>query len=48
MSSLSSLQSPWVPELEALFEDVKVIAPGNAYDVIGCDFILLFSKHLII
>lgn len=28
-------QSPWVPELAALFDDIKAIAPGNAYDVIG-------------
>lgn len=42
--NLSSLQSPWVPELEALFEDVKVIAPGNAYDVIGCDSILFLCQ----
>lgn len=29
------LQSPWISELAALFDDIKKIAPGNAYDVIG-------------
>ena len=28
-------QGPWVPEMRALFEDVKKIAPKAAYDVIG-------------
>jgi len=28
-------QSPWIQQLEALFEDVKKIAPGNSYEVIG-------------
>ena len=28
-------QSPWVPEIKALFEDVKRIAPKAAYDIIG-------------
>lgn len=28
-------QSPWLPELSALFDDIKKIAPGNAYEVIG-------------
>ena len=30
-----TLESPWVPELEELFEAVKKIAPGNAAEVIG-------------
>ena len=29
------LQSPWLPELAALFDDVRKIAPGNAAEVIG-------------
>ena len=29
------VQGPWVPEMRALFEDVKKIAPKAAYDVIG-------------
>ena len=28
-------QSPWLPELSAIFDDIKKIAPGNAYDVMG-------------
>lgn len=28
-------QIPWIPQLEALFEDVKQIAPGNTFEVIG-------------
>lgn len=32
---LSDFQSSWIPQLEALFEDVRTIAPGNAYEVIG-------------
>ena len=28
-------QSVWLPELVALFEDVRKIAPADAYDVIG-------------
>ena len=28
-------QSIWLPELSALFEDIRKIAPGDAYDVIG-------------
>ena len=31
----SYFQSPWILQLEALFEDVKRFAPGNAYEVIG-------------
>jgi len=29
------VQGPWVPEMRALFEDVKKIAPKAAYDIIG-------------
>ncbi|KAL0949134.1 hypothetical protein HGRIS_009218 [Hohenbuehelia grisea] len=35
-------ESPWLPELLALFDDVKQIAPGNAYEVIGPGFYLTF------
>lgn len=35
-------ESPWLPELSALFDDVRKIAPGNAYDVIGPGFYLTF------
>jgi hypothetical protein len=37
VASLTRLvfQSPWVPEIRALFEDVKKIAPKAAYDIIG-------------
>jgi THO complex subunit 2 len=28
-------QSPWVPEIKALFDDVKKVAPKAAYDIIG-------------
>lgn len=34
-SKLIHSQSPWLPELSALFDDIKKIAPGNAYEVIG-------------
>lgn len=29
------LQNPWQPELFALFDDVKEIAPAPATDIIG-------------
>ena len=29
------LQSPWIPELEALFDDVRKIAKSSAIDVTG-------------
>jgi THO complex subunit 2 len=32
----SCTQAPWLPELQALFDDLKNIAPGNAYEMIGC------------
>ncbi|THH08122.1 hypothetical protein EW145_g2921 [Phellinidium pouzarii] len=35
-------QDQWIPELFALFEDCKQIAPGNVYDVIGPGFYLTF------
>lgn len=28
-------ESPWVPELEELFDAIRKVAPGNAADVIG-------------
>ncbi|KAF9569407.1 hypothetical protein CPC08DRAFT_182366 [Agrocybe pediades] len=34
--------SPWVPELAALFDDVREIIPANAYEVIGPGFYLTF------
>ena len=34
-SFMNFFQNVWLPELAALFEDVRKIAPGNAYDVIG-------------
>ncbi|KAF5387899.1 hypothetical protein D9615_000104 [Tricholomella constricta] len=33
---------PWLPELAALFDDIKKIAPGNSYDVIGPGFYVTF------
>jgi len=33
---LSIAQSPWLPQLEAIFEDVQKILPNQAYDVMGC------------
>ncbi|KAH9077515.1 transcription factor/nuclear export subunit protein 2-domain-containing protein [Lactarius deliciosus] len=36
------VQGPWVPEMRALFEDVKKIAPKAAYDIIGPGFYLTF------
>ncbi|KAI0254213.1 transcription factor/nuclear export subunit protein 2-domain-containing protein [Lactifluus subvellereus] len=35
-------ESPWVPEIRALFEDVKKVAPKAAYDIIGPGFYLTF------
>lgn len=35
-------ESPWVPELEELFEAVKKIVPSNAIDAIGPGFYLTF------
>ncbi|KAI0722891.1 transcription factor/nuclear export subunit protein 2-domain-containing protein [Earliella scabrosa] len=35
-------ESPWLPELAALFDDVRKIAPGNAAEVIGPAFYLTF------
>ncbi|KAF7978302.1 hypothetical protein HWV62_899 [Athelia sp. TMB] len=35
-------QSPWIPELAAIFDDIKKIAPGNAYDLIGPGFYVTF------
>lgn len=34
--SLLIAQSPWLPQLEAIFEDIKKILPHQAYDVLGC------------
>ncbi|KAH8118538.1 transcription factor/nuclear export subunit protein 2-domain-containing protein [Phellopilus nigrolimitatus] len=35
-------ENPWVPELHALFEDCKQIAPGNSFDTIGPGFYMTF------
>lgn len=35
LTPLVFFQSPWVPEIKALFDDVKKIAPKAAYDIIG-------------
>ncbi|KAI9512728.1 transcription factor/nuclear export subunit protein 2-domain-containing protein [Russula earlei] len=35
-------QNPWVPEIRALFDDVKKVAPKAAYDIIGPGFYLTF------
>ncbi|KAF7301535.1 hypothetical protein MIND_00719000 [Mycena indigotica] len=35
-------ESPWLPELVPLFEDVKRIAPANAYDIVGPAFYVSF------
>ncbi|RDB20480.1 THO complex subunit 2 [Hypsizygus marmoreus] len=35
-------ESPWLPELSALFDDIKKIAPGNSYDVMGPGFYVTF------
>ncbi|KAJ2920447.1 hypothetical protein H1R20_g16647, partial [Candolleomyces eurysporus] len=35
-------ESPWVPELEELFDAIRKVAPGNAADVIGPGFYLTF------
>lgn len=33
--TVAKFQSPWIPELEALFDDVRKIAKSSAIDVIG-------------
>lgn len=35
LDNSTSSQSCWIPELAALFEECKVAAPGNVYEVIG-------------
>ncbi|KAG6850048.1 hypothetical protein H0H93_001864, partial [Arthromyces matolae] len=35
-------ESPWIPELAALFDDIKKIAPGSAFEIIGPGFYLTF------
>ncbi|TDL29757.1 hypothetical protein BD410DRAFT_710827 [Rickenella mellea] len=40
--SLQTAENPWLPELFALFEDCKKVAPGNTYDVVGPGFYLTF------
>ncbi|KAG6831879.1 hypothetical protein H0H92_006996 [Tricholoma furcatifolium] len=41
-NSAPPVESPWVPELAVLFEDIKKIAPGNAYDIMGPGFYATF------
>ncbi|KAH0587189.1 hypothetical protein H2248_005998 [Termitomyces sp. 'cryptogamus'] len=41
-SSAPFAESPWIPELATLFDDIKKIAPGNAYDIMGPGFYLTF------
>ncbi len=38
-------QSPWLPELYALFDDVRKIAPGTAAEVIGYAHIFLAHRN---
>ncbi|TFY81790.1 hypothetical protein EWM64_g2223 [Hericium alpestre] len=35
-------ESPWVPEIEALFDDLKKVAPKEAYDIVGPGFYMTF------
>ncbi|KXN87957.1 THO complex subunit 2 [Leucoagaricus sp. SymC.cos] len=35
-------ENPWLPELSQHFEDLRKVAPGNAYDIIGPGFYLTF------
>ncbi|KAI0082601.1 hypothetical protein K474DRAFT_1655406 [Panus rudis PR-1116 ss-1] len=35
-------ESPWLPQLAALFDDIRKIAPGDAADVLGPGFYLSF------
>ncbi|KIY45922.1 hypothetical protein FISHEDRAFT_76157 [Fistulina hepatica ATCC 64428] len=35
-------ESPWLPQLEALFDDVRRILPPQAYDILGPGFYLTF------
>jgi THO complex subunit 2 len=39
-------QSPWLPELVPLFEDVKKIAPPNAYNIIGYAHLVVLSLSI--
>ncbi|KAI6047038.1 transcription factor/nuclear export subunit protein 2-domain-containing protein [Pisolithus marmoratus] len=41
-TTIPPAESPWIPELEELFEDVRKIAKTNAIDVIGPAFYLTF------
>lgn len=41
-TTIPPAESPWIPELEELFEDVRKIAKSNAIDVIGPAFYLTF------
>nr|GAT53854.1 predicted protein [Mycena chlorophos] len=38
----ASVEGPWLPELQPLFEDVKRIAPAPAYEIVGPAFYLTF------
>ncbi|KAF5393664.1 hypothetical protein D9757_000298 [Collybiopsis confluens] len=35
-------ESPWLPQLEAIFEDVRRLIPGQAYDILGPGFYVTF------
>ncbi|KAF9534975.1 transcription factor/nuclear export subunit protein 2-domain-containing protein [Crepidotus variabilis] len=39
---VSKETSPWIPELERYFDDIKKIAPKNVYEVIGPAFYVTF------
>ncbi|KAF4602377.1 THO complex subunit 2 [Pleurotus pulmonarius] len=41
-TTAAAANSPWRPELSALFDDVRKIAPGSACDVLGPGFYLTF------
>ncbi|KAJ7067990.1 transcription factor/nuclear export subunit protein 2-domain-containing protein [Mycena amicta] len=42
MESAPIPESPWLPELVPLFEDVKKIAPSTAFDIVGPAFYVTF------
>ncbi|KAI6105439.1 transcription factor/nuclear export subunit protein 2-domain-containing protein [Pisolithus sp. B1] len=41
-TTIPPAESPWIPELEELFEDVRKVVKSNAVDVIGPAFYLTF------
>ncbi|TCD67697.1 THO complex subunit 2 [Steccherinum ochraceum] len=42
IATVAPEQNPWLPELHALFDDIRSIAPGNAVEVLGPAFYLTF------